>query len=104
MAEGLRLAIETFAVSCRTMKHFGWLVLLLCSVLWVSNTILAQENPQQAPAAVIFDTPPAPAYPATMAWPDIPSHGAKMESVIYIASGARLHPTVLMLHRFPGTE
>ncbi len=98
------MAIETFAVSCRTMKHFGWFVLLLCSVLWVSNTIHAQENPQQAPAAVISDTPPDPAYPATMAWPDIPSHGAKMYSVIYIASGAGLHPTVLMLHGFPGNE
>ena len=96
------MAIETFAVSYRTMKHFGWFVLLLCSVLWVSNTIHAQENPQQAPAAVISDTPPDPAYPATMAWPDIPSHGAKMYSVIYIASGAGLHPTVLMLHGFPG--
>jgi pimeloyl-ACP methyl ester carboxylesterase len=39
-----------------------------------------------------------------MAWPDIPSHGAKMYSVIYIASGAGPHPTVLMLHGFPGNE
>jgi pimeloyl-ACP methyl ester carboxylesterase len=64
----------------------------------------AQENPQKAPAAVISDPAPDPAYPATMAWPDIPSHGAKMYSVIYIASGAGLHPTVLMLHGFPGNE
>jgi uncharacterized protein len=86
------------------MKQMGWFVLLLCSVLWVANTIHAQENPQQAPAAVISDPPPDSAYPATMAWPDIPSHGAKMYSVIYIASGAGRHPTVLMLHGFPGNE
>jgi uncharacterized protein len=86
------------------MKQIGWLVLLLCSVLWVVNTIHAQENPQQAPAAVTSDPPPDLAYPATMASPDIPSHEAKMYSVIYIASGAGLHPTVLMLHGFPGNE
>jgi len=39
-----------------------------------------------------------------MAWPDIPSHGAKLYSVIYIASGADPHPTVLLLHGFPGNE
>ena len=86
------------------MKRFGWFVLLLCSVLWIANRLHAQENAQQAPAAVISDPPPDPAYPATMAWPDIPSHGAKMYSVLYIASGAGPHPTVLMLHGFPGNE
>lgn len=39
-----------------------------------------------------------------MAWPDIPSHGSKLYSVIYIASGSGPHPTVLMLHGFPGNE
>jgi pimeloyl-ACP methyl ester carboxylesterase len=86
------------------MKRFGCFVLLLCSVLWIANRLHAQENAQQAPAAVISDPPPDPAYPATMAWPDIPSHGAKMYSVLYVASGAGPHPTVLMLHGFPGNE
>ena len=40
----------------------------------------------RAPAAVISDPPPDPAYPATMTSPDIPSHGAKMYSVLYIAA------------------
>jgi pimeloyl-ACP methyl ester carboxylesterase len=39
-----------------------------------------------------------------MASPDIVSHEAKLYSVIYIASGAGPHPTVLMLHGFPGNE
>ena len=86
------------------MKRTGWFVLLLCSVPWVANTIHAQENSRQAPAAVISDPPPDPVNPATMAWPDIPSHGAKLYSVIYIASGAGPHPTVLLLHGFPGNE
>src|SRR5215467_12720903 len=86
------------------MKQIGWFVLLLCSLLCFANTIHAQENPQQVPTAVISDPAPDPAYPATMAWPDIPSHGAMMYSVIYIASGAGPHPTVVMLHGFPGNE
>ena len=86
------------------MKRFGCFVLLLCAVLWFANRIRAQENGEQVPAAVTSDPPPDPAYPATMAWPDIPSHGAKMYSVLYVASGAGPHPTVLMLHGFPGNE
>jgi uncharacterized protein len=86
------------------MKRIGWFVLLLCTLLWFANITHAQEKPQQVPAAVISDPPPDPVYPATIAWPDIPSHGAKMYSVIYIASGAGPHPTVLMLHGFPGNE
>ena len=86
------------------MKRIGWFVLLLCTLLWFANIAHAQEKPQQVPAAVISDPPPDPVNPATMAWPDIPSHGAKMYSVIYIASGAGPHPTVLMLHGFPGNE
>jgi ribonuclease BN (tRNA processing enzyme)/pimeloyl-ACP methyl ester carboxylesterase len=86
------------------MKRLGCFVLLLCSVLWCANKIQAQENAEQVPVAVTSDPSPDPAYPATMAWPDIPSHGAKLYSVIYIASGAGPHPTVLLLHGFPGNE
>jgi Alpha/beta hydrolase family len=98
------LADGSSCLSYVLMKRFGCFVLLLCSVLWIANRLHAQENAQQAPAAVISDPPPDPAYPATMAWPDIPSHGAKMYSVLYVASGAGPHPTVLMLHGFPGNE
>src|SRR5215472_7545477 len=59
---------------------------------------------QTTPDAVVADPPRDPAYPATRAWPDIPSHGAKLYSVIYVASGAGPHPTVLLLHGFPGNE
>ena len=86
------------------MKRICWCVFLLCSVPWFANVILGQEKPEHVPAAVVSDPPADPAYPATMTWPDIPSHGDKMYSVIYIASGAGPHPTVLMLHGFPGNE
>ncbi len=69
--------------------------------LWLCVQPLAAQTPADA---VVADPPADPAYPATMAWPDIPSHGNKLYSVIYIASGAGPHPTVLMLHGFPGNE
>lgn len=75
-------------------------LLLLASVLGGGDL----AHSQQVPEAVTSDPPPDPVHPATMAWPDIPSYGARMYSVIYIASGARPHPTVLLLHGFPGNE
>jgi len=86
------------------MKRIGCFALLLCLMLGSGNTIHGQESPQQVPAAVTSDPPPDPAYPATMEWPDILSHASKMYSVLYIASGSGPHPTVLMLHGFPGNE
>jgi hypothetical protein len=44
------------------------------------------------PAAVISDPPPIPVHAARMASPDIPSHGAKMYAVIYIAAGQGTEP------------
>ena len=79
-------------------------MLALCFLLSFANFIYAQDMAQQIPAAVISDLPPDLLHPATMAWPDIPSRGAKMYSVIYIAAGEGPHPTVLMLHGFPGNE
>src|SRR5262249_12528177 len=73
---------------------------LLHSGLWFATLVYSQ----QVPSAVTTDPPPDPHHPATMAWPDILSHGAKMYAVIYVASGAGPHPTVLMLHGFPGNE
>ena len=68
---------------------------------WLGVQSLAAQT---IPDAIVADPPADPAYPATMASPDIPSHGAKLYSVIYIASGTGPHPTVLLLHGFPGNE
>jgi len=43
-------------------------------------------------------------HPAAMASMQIDSHGAKMNAVLYTASGAGPHPTMLLLHGFPGNE
>lgn len=86
------------------MKRTGCLLVVLCSALSFSNSVQAQDNAQHIPAAVISDPPPDPVHPATMASPDIPSHGSKLYSVIYIAAGDGPHPTVLLVHGFPGNE
>lgn len=57
-----------------------------------------------APAAVIADAPRDAAHPAGQAYVRIPSHGALLNGAMYIASGAGPHPTVLLLHGFPGVE
>src|SRR4051812_26200803 len=34
----------------------------------------------------------------------IPSHGAKLNALLYIADGPGPHPAVVLLHGFPGNE
>lgn len=34
----------------------------------------------------------------------IPSHGSPMNALVYVAAGAGPHPTVILLHGFPGNE
>jgi pimeloyl-ACP methyl ester carboxylesterase len=50
------------------------------------------------------DPPPDKAYPAAMETFQIPSHGAMLNALAYIAEGAGPHPVVILLHGFPGNE
>ena len=84
------------------MKGSSCLLVVLCFLLSLANGLQAQDGAQHIPPAVISEPPPDPIHPATMASPDISSHEAKMFAVIYIAAGEGPHPTVLMLHGFPG--
>jgi pimeloyl-ACP methyl ester carboxylesterase len=74
----------------------------LIAVLMTAGPAWAQVA--SPPAAVIADPPPDAAHPAAMAYVRIPSHGALMNGVLYTAAGAGPHPTVLLLHGFPGNE
>lgn len=69
-------------------------------LLVLSTCVLAQ----QPPAAVVADPPPNKANPPGMAPVDIKSHGATIHAVFYGAAGAGLHPTVVLMHGFPGNE
>ena len=59
---------------------------------------------QQVPAAITTDPAPDKDFPAATEAPDILSHGARLNAVIFIASGRGPHPVVLLLHGFPGNE
>jgi len=57
-----------------------------------------------SPAAVMRDMPRDPAHPAAMMALAIPSGAASLNAVLYTAAGEAPHPTVLLLHGFPGNE
>jgi len=59
---------------------------------------------QPVPSAVFSDPPPDKAFPAEMDVAAILSHGSTMHGVLYVASGAGPHPTLLLMHGFPGNE
>ena len=64
---------------------------------------LAPVNPS-TPMAVIADPPADSVQPAAMSAFVLPSRGSGMNAVMYTASGAGPHPTLLLLHGFPGNE
>jgi pimeloyl-ACP methyl ester carboxylesterase len=66
--------------------------------------MLALLAPVPATAAMGTDPPHDPAYPATIEELTLLSAGQRMPGLIYIAAGAGPHPTVLLLHGFPGNE
>jgi pimeloyl-ACP methyl ester carboxylesterase len=75
-------------------------LLTASAVLFASVSISAQ----QLPSAITTDPEPDKAYPAAMETFQIPSHGAMLNALAYIAEGAGPHPVVLLLHGFPGNE
>ena len=60
--------------------------------------------PPAVAQAILADPPADAAHPARLVELTVPSHGAAMNAVFYLASGAAPHPVVLLLHGFPGNE
>jgi diadenosine tetraphosphate (Ap4A) HIT family hydrolase/pimeloyl-ACP methyl ester carboxylesterase len=61
--------------------------------------------PVMTPAVALAADPPVDAAtPSAMAALQIESDGARMNAVFYLAAGAGPHPTMLLLHGFPGNE
>jgi pimeloyl-ACP methyl ester carboxylesterase len=50
------------------------------------------------------DPAPDKDHPAAMQSFQLPSHGALLNAFMYIAAGGGPHPTVILLHGFPGNE
>jgi len=78
------------------------LTALFLSVLAVP--VLAGPKAPPIPKAVIADPARDPAHPADMAAFTVPTGGVRVNAMMYLASGDQPHPTMLMLHGFPGNE
>ena len=73
--------------------------MLLTALLWTGT---AAAGP--VPLAVTVDPPADAAAPAAMAAFVLPSGDGAVNAVFYLAAGIRPHPTLLLLHGFPGNE
>ncbi|WP_263352344.1 alpha/beta hydrolase family protein [Acidicapsa acidisoli] len=82
------------------MLRFQLSAVLLTATLAASTSAAAQ----QPPAALTADPPADKANPAKMDAFQIPSHGAQLNAIAYLASGVGPHPVVIVLHGFPGNE
>jgi pimeloyl-ACP methyl ester carboxylesterase len=79
-------------------RSFFLSVALLVACFSATVPAVAQNS------AVDADPAPDKANPATMQSFQLPSHGALLNAFVYIAAGAETHPTVILLHGFPGNE
>ena len=61
-------------------------------------------EPAAPPSPAIADVPVDKAAPAGMTAFVLDSAGSDMNALMYTASGAQPHPTLLLLHGFPGNE
>lgn len=78
--------------------------MLLARSLIACLLVVACANAQKVHPAVITDPVPNAAHPAKMLVAAVPSTGVTIHGVLYIASGAGPHPTLLLLHGLPGNE
>ncbi len=74
--------------------------LLAILVIGLASTVRAQ----QSSAAISSDPAADDSNPASIQTMQLPSHGALLNAIVYVASGAGPHPVVILLHGFPGNE
>jgi hypothetical protein len=78
----------------------------LAALMLIGLAAPAGAEPRFAPIpkAVIADPARDAAHPADMAAFTVPTGGVRVNAMMYLASGDQPHPTMLMLHGFPGNE
>lgn len=81
------------------MRLFSTALLAATLVSCISGKIAAQ-----IPSAITTDPASDKVNPAAFDTFQLPSHGFPLNAFVYIAAGAGPHPTVLLLHGFPGNE
>jgi uncharacterized protein len=80
------------------MRFFSVAILILAGVA-------SRGSYAQTVAPAIFTDPPADkAHPAAMTVLHIPTHGVLINGLVYSASGAGPHPTLVICHGLPGNE
>jgi pimeloyl-ACP methyl ester carboxylesterase len=71
---------------------------LLSALLLAFTSLLAQQP------AITTDPAPNPSAPTQNLETVINSHGSRIAGLLFLASGTNPHPTVILLHGFPGYE
>lgn len=74
------------------------------ALLWIASLASGVSALGAVPTAVIEDPAPDAAHPPRSAQVLVPSHGSEMNALFYLAGGAGPHPTLVLLHGFPGNE
>lgn len=77
---------------------------LTALLLAVATPALAELKAPPTPRAVVADPARDKDHPADMAAFQVDIAGSKVNAILYLASGAEPHPTMLFLHGFPGNE
>jgi uncharacterized protein len=75
-------------------------IVLFCALVGAPLAVHAQS----VPAAIYTDPPADPAHPAAMTVLHIPSHGVRINGLVYSPAGAGPHPTLVICHGLPGNE
>lgn len=70
----------------------------------VAPASVAVAQPAATPSAVIADSPRDSEHPAQLLQVRYTTGGVKVPARLFLAAGEGPHPTVLLLHGFPGTE
>jgi pimeloyl-ACP methyl ester carboxylesterase len=76
---------------------------LLCGLAWAPVHAHGQPGGAAAAATELVSNAKS-TDRAAMETMQIPSHGALMNALVYVAAGAGPHPAVILLHGFPGNE
>ncbi|MEO6228194.1 MAG: hypothetical protein ABIO61_10130 [Thermomonas sp.] len=84
------------------MKQYPRLAILFMCLFASAGSAAVQSAASHTDDAQV--APVQPASRAEMQSMQIPSHGAKLNALMYVAAGAKPHPTVILLHGFPGNE
>jgi uncharacterized protein len=98
---------QGFVMENNLLEAFGFLynpVMLLHRLVPAAMLLFCVSLHAQLPSAITTDPVPDKSFPASLQTFQIPSHGAMLNALAYVAEGAGPHPVVVLLHGFPGNE